>query len=235
MHNCKTSRSNFVELVCNEIPPAKSRQLLSELNDCVACREEYEAVRSMVHVSGQALQSGLPGETFWPAYRERLRYRLVNSKGQNTENGPDHSSGQSSPMPLSARVWETLRRMASSSVRVPVPAALALMLMLGAVFMVLRSRAQANAAGSSTPFVSVETRTVQVPVIQEKIITRVVYVDKSRRRGAAQPDRTAVSVTANSVARAFPNTRQTPLSLIDFKPTDQVKLTVIKGNYKDEK
>ncbi|HUS11748.1 MAG TPA: hypothetical protein VMZ30_14875 [Pyrinomonadaceae bacterium] len=235
MHNCKTSKSNFVELACNEIPPARSRQLLSELNDCVACREEYEAVRSTVHVSGQALRSGLPAETFWPTYRERLRYRLVSSQSQNTKNGADHSSAYSSPMPLSSRVWEPLRRMASSSVRVPVPAALVLILMLGAVFVVLHSRAQVNAAGSITPSVSVETRTVQVPVIQEKVITRVVYVDKSRRRGAAQPDRTAVSATANSVARAFPNTSQTPLSLIDFKPTDQVKLTVIKGNYKDEK
>lgn len=192
-------------------------------------------MRSMVHVSGQALRSGLPEETFWPAYRERLRYRLVNSKGQNRENVADHSSGHSLPMPLSSRVWETLKRMASSSVRVPVPAALALMLMLGAVFVVLHARAQATAAGSITPVVSVETRTVQVPVIQEKVITRVVYVDKSRRRGAAQPDRTAVSVTANSVARALSNNRPTPLSLIDFKPTDEVKLTVIKGNYKDEK
>lgn len=234
MHNCKTSRSNFVELACNEIPPAKSRQLLSEFNDCLACREEYEAVRSLVHVSGQALRSGLPEETFWPAYRERLRYRLV-SKGQHTENGVDHSFSHSLPVPLNSRVWETVKRIATSSVRVPIPAALALILMLGAVFVVLHARAQATAAGSITPLVSVETRTVQVPVIQEKVITRVVYVDKSRRRGAAQPDRTAVSVTANSVARAFPNTRPTPLSLIDFKPTDEVKLTVIKGRYRDEK
>ena len=137
-------------------------------------------------------------------------------------------------MALTSRIWGTLRGLASSSVQVPFPAALALILLLGAGFIVLRSHSQANGAASK-PSVMVETRTVQVPVIQEKLVTRVVYVDRTRKRGMGQSERTAASNVADSVARALPNVSgQTPLSLVDFKPTEQVKLTVTRGSYKDE-
>jgi hypothetical protein len=231
MHNCKLSRNSFVELACDELPAAKSRQLLRELNDCAACREEFEVVRSTVHVSGQALRLGLPAEPSWPDYRERLRSRLVSS----IENSAAHfSPAPSAPRLVSSRVWATLTRMASSSVSVPVPAALALVLLLGTAFAVLRSRGQANAA-VPTPSVLVETSTVQVPVIQEKLVTRVVYVDRTRKRGMGQSERKVASPAANSIARALPNASgQTPLSLVDFKPTDQVKLTITRGSYKGE-
>jgi hypothetical protein len=232
MHNCKSSRSSFVELAGDELPAPKSRQLLLELNDCTACREEYEVVRSTVHVSGQALRFGLPAEPSWPAYRERLRSRLVGS----TENSAGHfPAAVGAPMSLCSRLRGTLTRVASSSVQVPVPAALALMLLLGVAFVGLHSRGQANAA-APTPSVSVETRTVQVPVIQEKLVTRVVYVDRNRKRGVGPSERTAPSTAANSVARTLSNpSGQTPLRLVDFKPTDQVKLTITRSNYKDEK
>ena len=232
MHNCKLSRSSFVDLACDELPAAKSRQMLGELNDCAACREEYEVVRSTVHVSGQALRLGLPAEPSWPAYNERLRSRLVSS----SENSAAHfSAAAERPLALTSRIWGTLTSLASSSVRVPVPAALALVLLLGAGFVVVRSRGQANAA-AATPSVTVETRTVQVPVIQEKLVTRVVYIDRTRKRGVGQSERTAASTAANSVARALTNVSgQTPLSLVDFKPTDQVKLTITRAGYKDEK
>jgi hypothetical protein len=231
MHNCKSSRSSFVELACDELPAAKSRQLLRELNDCAACREEYEVVRSTVHVSGQALRLGLPAEPSWPAYREQLRSRLVSAN----ENSAAHfSAAAGAPTAFTSRIWGTLTSLASSSVHVPVPAALALMLLLGAGFIVLRSRGQANTA-APTPSVTVETRTIQVPVIQEKLVTRVVYVDRTRKRGVGYSERAAASTAANSMARALPNvSSQTPLSLDDFKPTDQVKLTITRGSYKDE-
>jgi hypothetical protein len=232
MHNCKLSRSSFVELACDELPAAKSRQLLRELNNCASCREEYEVVRSTVHVSGQALRLGLPAEPSWPAYRERLRSRLVSSA---ENSAADFSAAARAPVGLTSRIWRTLTSLASSSVQVPVPVALALMLLLGTGFIVLRSRGQANAA-AATQSVTVETRTVQVPMIQEKLVTRVVYVERARRRAVGQSERTAASTAANSVARALPNVSgQTPLSLVDFKPTDQVKLTITRGSYKDEK
>jgi hypothetical protein len=71
------------------------------------------------------------------------------------------------------------------------------------------------------------------PKVQERVITRVVYVEKRggqpRRAGSFGND-AAIPAT---VARAEATPPQ--LNLVDFKPTDQVKLTVIKGAHKDEK
>jgi hypothetical protein len=85
---------------------------------------------------------------------------------------------------------------------------------------------------------SIETRIVEVPVIHEKVVTRVVYVEKEGNRsrgGANQMNREALNVT-NRLASAGPDAAgKTAMSLMGFKPTDQVKLTVIKGSYQDEK
>ena len=70
------------------------------------------------------------------------------------------------------------------------------------------------------------------------MVTRVVYVEKKRRRsrGAANPlDREDLNA-ANRIARAGSDASgKTAMSLVGFKPTDQVKLTIIKGSYQDEK
>jgi hypothetical protein len=80
----------------------------------------------------------------------------------------------------------------------------------------------------------VETQTIEVPVIQEKVVTRVVYVEKKSDRskgGVKGLDRhgfPAALIGADPAAK-------TAMSLAGFKPTDEVKLTVIKGSDKDEK
>jgi len=70
-------------------------------------------------------------------------------------------------------------------------------------------------------------------VIKEKVITRVVYVEKKLRSGAA-PEGFVVGSPANALALRNASDHA-PLSLVDFKPADEVKLTVIKSGFKDEK
>ncbi|HEX5601704.1 MAG TPA: hypothetical protein VFX63_04100, partial [Pyrinomonadaceae bacterium] len=71
---------------------------------------------------------------------------------------------------------------------------------------------------------------VQVPVVQEKIVTRVVYRD---RRSSSRNSRRAINddaQTESTFAKSRkPSTDEIPASLNGFKPTDEVKLTVIKG------
>jgi hypothetical protein len=233
MHNCKLTRNSFIDLALGELPAARSKQLLAELNDCPVCRPEYEALTSTLHVSHEALRSGLPREEFWPGYRTRLRSKLLASPAQVENIGEGHYS-RAFPLPTSLRsqLWLALRTMASSSVRVPVPAMLALLMVFGAFFWVMRTRGQGKAS-SLPPVVFAETKTVEVPVIQEKVITRVVYVEKKSRRGANQ---SAIPGATNNVAAAGVDpSRSAALSLVGFKPTDEVKLTIIKGGYKDQK
>jgi anti-sigma factor RsiW len=234
MHNCKLTRSSFIDLALGEIEPARATQLQAELNDCPGCHEEYESLRSTLHVSNQALRSAVPGEEFWPGYRTRLHAKLLASPTQQAESAGETLSALAT-MSLSSQVWSTLKTLATTSVRVPVPAVLALLLVFGVFFFVLRGREQVNAT-PSTPVALVNTRTVEVPIIQEKVVTRVVYVEKKGRRsasGTSQSDRTGIPAP-NTVAVTVSNPA-TALSLVGFKPTNEVKLTVIKGSYKDEK
>jgi hypothetical protein len=85
---------------------------------------------------------------------------------------------------------------------------------------------------SSSPTVIERVTTVQVPievpVIQERVVTRVVYrqsnSQSASRRALPKPDNPAV-------ARSQSN----PVSLSEFKPLDEVKLKIIKGGSPDEK
>jgi anti-sigma factor RsiW len=235
MHNCKLTRNTLIELALDELTPASTTQALAELNDCEECREEFAAVTSTLHISAQAVRSALPAEDFWSGYHQRLRSRLMTSHSENVENGFS-SATRPAPIRLSSAVWLALSRMATTSIRVPVPAVLALIVVVGTSFFVLRSRAQVIAVSTPT---TIETRTVEVPVIQEKVITRLVYVAKHNRGSQREDGRlhnSSTSELANSVARVGTGSQtKGALSLAGFKPTDQVKLTVIKGTYKDEK
>jgi len=232
MHNCKSSRNSFIDLALGEIEPARATELQAEINDCPGCHEEYESLRSTLYVSKKALRLAVRGEEFWPGYRTRLQAKLLASSARPVESGGERA--------LSSQMWLALKTLATTSVRVPVPAALALLLICGVFFFVWRARAQVNIP-PLTPVAlfgaEVKTETREVPVFQEKVVTRVVYVEKKSRRsasGADQSDRTAIPNAPNTVGATGSNSA-TALSLAGFKPTSEVKLTIIKGSYKDEK
>ena len=84
----------------------------------------------------------------------------------------------------------------------------------------------------SVPPPIIVTNPVAVPVphetTREKIVTRVVYRDRVRRQPLSAT-RNEIAVQRNEPAAA------TPISLVGFKPTNEVKLTIIKGSGHDEK
>jgi hypothetical protein len=116
----------------------------------------------------------------------------------------------------------------TSSVRVPVPLAAALLLFLGvSIVFALNSR---RAKSVPPPIIVTNPVEVRVPheTTREKIVTRVVYRDRVRRQPLSAP-RNEIAVQRNEPAAA------TPISLVGFKPTNEVKLTIIKGSARDEK
>ena len=222
MHNCRLTNNRLLDLALDEMNPIEATQLREELRECSACQEEYATLRNTLRVSKQALRSALPAEDFWPGHHARLQARLT------SELSPVHTVRLS----LSAQLWNVVRKTATTSVRVPVPVAFAIMVLIGSFFFVGRSRGQSSVSPSA-PVASVETRTIQVPVIQEKVITKVVYIEKKDRRSrgtANQVDRNAT----NSIASGWTTTGKAAMSLVGFKPTDQLKLTIIKREH-DEK
>jgi hypothetical protein len=189
--------------------------LPAELEACAACREEYAALRSLLRAVDQAKQSALPAENFWPGYNTRLRQRL--ETGSNAGLLLPETEKQISLRTLLGNLF-------SSSVRVPIPLAAVLLVFLGvSIVFALNSRRPLSAA---PPLIV--SKTVEVPVIQEKIrentVTRVIYRERQRH----QP----TSARANAIAvQQKASATEAPMSLVGFKPTNEVQLTIIKGSY----
>lgn len=220
MHNCKVTRETLIALALD--PPDQTQSLPAEIETCTTCREEYAALRSALRVADQAKQSALPAEGFWPGYHARLRQHLETSS-QYAVPAPAFDSRPN--------LKTLLRNLFMTSIRVPVPfaagAAALLIFLGGSLVFALNSRRSISAA----PPIIV-TKTVEVPVAQEtvrdKVITRVVYRDRDRRSSQS------AKVVANARRQTRP-TADTPISLVGFKPTSEVNLTVIKGSYRDDK
>jgi hypothetical protein len=213
MHNCKANRETLSALALN--PADQSQSLPAELETCATCREEYAALRNALRVADQSKQAALPAESFWPGYHARLRQHL--EAGSQAEAA---SAFENRPGTLLGNLF-------TSSVRVPVPLAAALLVFLGvSIVFALNSR---RPTGPPPPIVV--TKTVEVPVpqetVRERVVTRVVYRGRDRRQ-SPQASTNAIAARRNEPA-------ESPISLVGFKPTNEIKLTIIKGSYRDEK
>ena len=132
--------------------------------------------------------------------------------------------GAISPLRLSFRLCvRTGSRLLKSSVPIPVPLGIAVIILFSIIG--LSTFRQSTSQPQNPIVIHVP---VEVPVIQEKTVTQVVYRD--RRRTSKPSKRARIAPTSESTfARSLPTT------LNGFKPTDEVKLTVIKGGIPNEK
>jgi hypothetical protein len=244
MHNCKTTRIGLIDLALDELQASERKQLLTELGGCAECQEEYAALSRALRTTHQAIQSTAPLENFWPGYHSRLSDRIRNlaladSAATLLERAPVAGLSLKSRLrQVSRRVGLALGRIAGASVRIPVPVAAVIVLCFGlSLFLVIRVRGQVTgAAATRTPLAIVETRTIEVPISKEKVITRVVYLEKDRKQAGMSTPRGARSFS-NTVAqdRKELSGKTAAVYLSGFKPADEVKLTIIKGSFHDEK
>ena len=166
-----------------------------------------------MRLADQAIRAAAPADDFWPAYHARLRRSVENFSKVDARSQPAQRSG----------VLASLLAFFTVSVRVPVPIAAILLLMFGATAVfALRSR---RSTVTVPPIVV--TKTVEVPVIHEKTVTQVVYRNRDRREVASR------KANANLIVQ--PQNDTTLVSLSGFTPTNEVKVTIIKGSYQDEK
>jgi hypothetical protein len=112
------------------------------------------------------------------------------------------------------RLW---RRWLMGSIRIPVPiAAVALLSLCATSFLAAR---KATDVSTVNPPPAVPTKTVYVPVVKEKIVTRVVY----KKTGAQKPKEGPAPIS--------PPPR---IDLANFRPINDIKIIVIHGG-NDEK
>ena len=207
MHNCKATTDRITELLLNR-PNARPDDLLSkELLRCVECRNEFDAVKETLRITTRVIEKSEPSKSYWNGYYARLRQQLDNATIHDFES----------------RETPWILRFFKSSIRLPVPVGLALLVLFAVGIRWATRVSQKQAVITQTISVPVP---FEVPVVQEKIVTRVLYRDRVRKRNE--------SSTANSVVAKTQNEARTP-ALIGFKPLDEVKLTVIKGGSPNEK
>ncbi|HEX8721264.1 MAG TPA: hypothetical protein VF736_11570 [Pyrinomonadaceae bacterium] len=153
------------------------------------------------------------------------------------------------------------RRALAAELRVPLPvaacAAAALLLSSLALGGRVWTQAAPVAADAARPgdAPAAAVRVVEVPVVQERVVTRVVYVDKKERgaqRGVSSVGGARASAPAPEVAdaaRPGPQAQAkeaaadpdahagyfTRVDMNDFQPTDNVKLRIVQRGGVDEK
>lgn len=208
MHNCKTTTNRITELLLDS-PYARPDDLLSkELIRCAECRTEFDDLKQTLRITRQTLENAITPPSSWNEYNERLRLRLVNSHVENKPNGQS---------------W--LRSFFRSSIRVPVPALSAFVILFVAGLLLALVAFPRKVVITQTVSVPVE-----VPVVQEKVVNRIVYRDRVVTRVLRSTNKAPFDST---IAKTQLESR--PAALIGLKPLDEVKLTVIKGGLPNEK
>ena len=210
MHSCKKTRDLMTELLSDGTSPP-THELLIELRCCPECRQEFKALKDTLSLTTGVIESVAPPEEYWTDYHLALKQKLLANRA------PVVTIHQPS--------W--LMRMFRTSVPVPVPVGLALVLLFGAaLFFATRA---ATPKQPEAPLVVRER--VEVPVPQERIVTRIVYRDRYRPSMSRKLNQT----NDQSILARSQKNEVIPSGLIGFKPLEEIKLTVIKGGTGNDK
>ena len=223
MHDCRETKEQMTELLLDGADCRSDEVLSAELRRCTECRNEFEALNATLRVTTRSRDTVAPAESYWVGYHARLR--------QNIERWAKQSHAKAQRRKAEPAFFlAPLRLRVRTAVPVPVPLIVAVILAYAALgaFAIFATR-QSPAQTPSIVHVPVE-----VPVVQEKIVTRVVYRE---RRPLAQTSKriTNTPKVESTFAKSQKPTQDIPAGLAGFKPTEEVKLTVIKGGSTNEK
>ena len=179
--------------------------LPADVSRCVECRAEFEALNATLRATARLRDTVMLPN----GYEARLRDRLFHANAQRRK---DRRKEEFAPLfaPL---------RLCVRTVPVPLGVVVILLFLLLFAF-------RPSVAPSQNPIVVHVP--VEVPVVQGKTVTQVIYRD---RRRTSKPSKRAAIAPAPQTTFA----RSQPINLDGFKPTDEVKLTVIKGGIPNEK
>src|ERR1700752_1494882 len=240
MHNCKETKERFSELVLDGIDSLSDPSVSAELSRCAECRDEFEALSATLRTANRLGEMATPAEDYWPGYHSRLRQKMVNRQSVTTTSRAQAQRRREKLGPL----FEPLRpgagtslfvKLLRTSVPVPVPLPLGIAIVVAAALLIpfaIRAARRDVTPSNNTTIVRVP---VEVPVIQENVVTRVIY--RERRSVAKASKRTTEAARAESTfAKSQKSqTEAIPVGLSGFKPSEEIKLTVIKGGVPNEK
>lgn len=227
MHDCREFDDGLVDLVFDALEIDEKRRRLSEIESCDRCLSEYRSVTKSLLVFDQAVEASISDETYWRGHHEGLRGSLARYV----------QTAKAVRIPF----W---RRGLSAKISLPVPAAavIAIALLLASVFAVRRSTVNVTAGLSQTPpAIDSGAKIIQVPVVQEKVVFRTVYVVKKlkgyegrRLRGTNTTGKGAASPSQTFEKESGEGGLFTRANLTDFQPPDQMRIRILKRSNSDE-
>jgi hypothetical protein len=194
------SRMNPTKVLLAWQPNAEGVFLMHNSNDADEQLTERELDETL-RITARIIEAAAPPESYWPGYHARLKDKLTQA----------HRTSVAKPARSS---W--INSIFRASISVPVPVAAALILIFTLPLLLLSRTGE-----PSVPQIQVVHVPVEVPVVQEKVVTRVVY--------RQTPQRSRPRITAAQEDSTFART------LDGFKPTEEIKLTVIKGGATNER
>lgn len=230
MHNCNETRERITELALDGAD-VRSAEVAAALGQCSECRAEFAALSATLRLTSGLRDSAAPAESYWTGYHALLRKRLLSAG----EEPPAEAQRRKDEFgPLFASSFAPLRLCARFFLRpVPVPLGAAALVTCSLLALVaFAASRQPDVQTQATPQVVKVPVEVQVPVSREKIVEKIVYRD--RRVPSRNGKRTGDGPTPDGT---FARSQKPglPADLTGFKPTEEVKLTVIKGGAPNEK
>ena len=228
MHNCRETKEQITELLLDGTERSPDEVLSADLRRCAECRADFDALKATLRITSRFSETAAPSESYWIGYHTRLRERLANAYPLT---GPTEFRATAQRRKEALLVFFAPLRLCARIFLFPVPVGIAVLVacsMLGLI--AIRSARQRVSRPVNTTVVQVP---VEVPVVQEKIVTRIVY----RERRSKRLQQTGVPTKAESTFAKLQKSqnKDIPASLTGFKPTDEIKLTVIKGGSSNEK
>jgi hypothetical protein len=244
MHDCRHTQDNLVELLFDEPDSAARSRLSAEVEACALCGAQYRSLAETLELCEKASAASMPRESYWPQYHAALSRRLhAAAGGIRAGDALERQSEARAQRRQSAPFW---KRLLTSSIRVPAPVAAVAVLLLVAVSMFALSLAARSAPepvvlaapDASREEAAPQIKFIEVPVVQEKIITQTIYVPRrnSRQEGgdATASRRTLTRDNLAGVSRQNARAQEaeaTPrANLSGFKPAGEVNLRIIKGS-----
>jgi len=225
MHDCRDIDSKLLDLIFDEMSEDERSRLLVEIERCAECLGQYSSMRGTMRVFDRAFVASLPAESFWPQHHEKLRQHLASNSLQ-----------------VAARRESFWKRFFALKLHVPVPVAAAVviaLLTLSALALRFSTTTPApTIAAQPSSAVVPSPQVVEIPVVQEKVITRTVYVEKTKRElrndpdQSSKPERNATSIRKRENDQ---NGFMTSASLTDYQPLEDMRIRIISRSKSDEK
>lgn len=231
MHDCRQTQDNFIDLIFDELDAATRARLMSEVEACAMCGAQYRSLARTLDACDEAAAAMMPRENYWPQYHAALNRRLHLAAGDDVTTATTRVS-----------FW---KRLLTTSIRVPAPIAACAMLVLFAVSVLalaLLARpapepvwlaAPNSLQGETAP----QIKFIEVPVVEEKIITQTIYVPRRGNDSSSSGESRRAALRENLAGvrgrnASAPEASAPPprANLSGFKPAGEVNLRIIKGS-----